>query len=158
MSSWARGTVVPLSMLLAHRPYIPITQERGVAELWKDAPENTDLAFREPAAQVLSWENFFLRLTIFSNLLARVPIKPLRRRALRKAERWVLDHQDVNGGWGGIQPATVNSVMALHVLGYPHDHPAMAKGIQAIEDFLIESGGHLFFNPVCLRYGILCGQ
>jgi squalene-hopene/tetraprenyl-beta-curcumene cyclase len=37
--------------------------------------------------------------------------------------------------------------MALHTLGYPHDHPAMAKGIQAIEDFLMESGGQLFFQP-----------
>ena len=41
----------------------------------------------------------------------------------------------------------LNSVMALHSLGYPHDHPAMVKGIQAIEDFLMETGGHLFFQP-----------
>ena len=80
-------------------------------------------------------------------MLGKSPVKPLRKRALRKAERWVLAHQDANGGWGGIQPAMLNSVMALHSLGYAPDHPAVAKGIQAMEDFLMESSGHLFFQP-----------
>jgi squalene-hopene/tetraprenyl-beta-curcumene cyclase len=37
--------------------------------------------------------------------------------------------------------------MALRVLGYADDHPAVAKGIQAIEDFVIEEGDQLFFQP-----------
>jgi len=146
MSSWARGTVVPLSMILAHLPSIRIPEDHGVMELWKDAPERSDLRFPR-STQLVSWENFFIAADYGLKFLGKSPIKPLRRRALRKAERWVLDHQDANGGWGGIQPAMVNSVMALHCLGYPHDHPAMAKGIQAIEDFLMETGGHLFFQP-----------
>ena len=85
MSSWARGTVVPLSMILAHRPYIPIPQECGVAELWKDTPENTDLAFPRTSHGV-SWENFFLAFDHFLKFLGKSPINPLRRRALRKAE------------------------------------------------------------------------
>ncbi len=146
MSSWARGTVVPLSTILAHRPYIPIPKECGVAELWKEAPEHADLSFPRTSGR-LSWENFFVEVDHLLKFLGKSPVKPLRPRALRKAERWVLDHQDVNGGWGGIQPAMLNSVMALHSLGYPHDHPAMVKGIQTIEDFLMESGGQLFFQP-----------
>ncbi len=146
MSSWARGTVVPLSIILAHQPYIPISKEQGVAELWKDSPEHSDLSFPR-SSKMWSWENFFITADHLLNLLGKSPIKPLRPRALKKAERWVLDHQDVNGGWGGIQPAMLNSVMALHSLGYPDDHPAVAKGIQAIEDFLMETGGHLLFQP-----------
>jgi squalene-hopene/tetraprenyl-beta-curcumene cyclase len=146
MSSWARGTVVPLSMILAQQPYVRIPEECGVAELWKDSPEQSDLRFPR-SSQAISWENFFIALDHSLKFLGKSPIKPLRQRALRQAERWVLDHQDINGGWGGIQPAMLNSVMALHSLGYPHDHPAMAKGIQAIEDFLMETGGHLLFQP-----------
>jgi squalene-hopene/tetraprenyl-beta-curcumene cyclase len=146
MSSWARGTVVPLSTILAHRPYIPIPEERGVAELWKDPPERSSLDFPR-SSHAISWEYFFIAVDRLLKFLGKSPIKPFRHRALRKAERWVLDHQDRNGGWGGIQPAMVNSMMALHTLGYPHDHPTMVKGIQAIEDFLIETGDHLFFQP-----------
>ncbi|MCS6927018.1 MAG: squalene--hopene cyclase [Candidatus Binatia bacterium] len=146
MSSWARGTVVPLSIILAHRPAVPLAPGQGVAELWKEPPEHADLRF-PCTGGIFSWERFFIAVDSFLKLLGKSPVKPLRRRALRKAERWVLEHQDVNGGWGGIQPAMLNSVMALHCLGYGDDHPAVAKGIQAIEDFLMETGGQLFFQP-----------
>lgn len=146
MSSWARGTVVPLSIILAHAPSICIPPSCGVAELWKNPPERADLNFPW-SSQLISWENFFVAADKILKFLSQSPVKPFRQRALRKAEHWVLDHQDVNGGWGGIQPAMLNSVMALHSLGHPHDHPAVAKGIQAIDDFLMESGGHLFFQP-----------
>jgi squalene-hopene/tetraprenyl-beta-curcumene cyclase len=146
MSSWARGTVVPLSMILAHQPYVRISGEQGIAELWKEPPERSNLEF-PCSARAISWENFFINFDRILKVLGKSSVKPLRRRALRKAERWVLDHQDVNGGWGGIQPAMLKSVMALHTLGYPHDHPVMTKGIQAIEDFLMETGGHLLFQP-----------
>jgi len=52
-----------------------------------------------------------------------------------------------NGGWGGIQPAMINSVMALRALGYGDDHPAVVKGVQAIDDFLVEQDGQLLFQP-----------
>jgi squalene-hopene/tetraprenyl-beta-curcumene cyclase len=146
MSSWARGTVVPLSMILTQCPSIRIPEDHGVAELWKEPPEQSDLRFPR-SSQSISWENFFITLDQLLKFLGKSPVKPLRQHALRQAERWVLDHQDSNGGWGGIQPAMLNSVMALHSLGYPHHHPAMVKGIQAIEDFLMETGGHLLFQP-----------
>ena len=146
MSSWARGTVVPLSIILAHRPCIAIPDSCGVAELWKEPPAYADLSFPH-SSQLVSWENFFIGVDKVLKFFGKSPVKPLRRRALRQAEQWVMDHQDVNGGWGGIQPAMLNSVMALHSLGYADDHPAVAKGIQAIDDFLMESGGHLFFQP-----------
>ena len=80
-------------------------------------------------------------------LVGRSPWKPLRARALDRAERWILSHQDANGGWGGIQPAMINSVMALRMLGYRDDHPALIKGVQAIDDFLVEHDGQMFFQP-----------
>jgi squalene-hopene/tetraprenyl-beta-curcumene cyclase len=146
MSSWARGTVVPLLALMAKRPYVPIPAERGVAELYENPPARSDYAFaRSP--ETFSWHNFFLVVDKALKLLGRVPVRPLRARALAATGEWILAHQDVNGGWGGIQPAMVNSVMALRALGLADDHPAVAKGIQAIEDFVIEESDQLFFQP-----------
>jgi squalene-hopene/tetraprenyl-beta-curcumene cyclase len=146
MSSWARGTVVPLSITLAHSPHIAISESADLGELWSEAPEQADLRFPRCSGPV-SWETFFITADNVLKFLGRSPIMPLRKPALRKAERWVLEHQDVNGGWGGIQPAMLHSVMALHCLGYPDDHPAVAQGIQAIDDFLMEAGGQLLFQP-----------
>jgi len=146
MSSWARGTVVPLLILMAKRPAIAIAPEHAIPELWCTPPEHADYAFSR-SAETFSWRNFFLVLDKTLKLLGRIPARPLRARALERAGAWIVSHQDVNGGWGGIQPAMVNSVMALRALGYPDEHPAVAKGIQAIEDFVIEEGDQLFFQP-----------
>ncbi len=146
MSSWARGTVVPLLALMAKRPSVPIPPEHAIDELWCTAREDADYSFAR-SSETFTWRNFFLVLDRTLKILGRIPLRPLRARALVAAGEWILSHQDVNGGWGGIQPAMVNSVMALHALGYPDHHPAVAKGIQAIEDFVIEEGDQLFFQP-----------
>jgi len=101
MSSWARGTVVPLSIILARQPFIPIPEACGVLELWKDRPERSDLSFPS-SDNLVSWENFFIAVDKVLKFLGKSPVKPLRKRALCKAEQWVLDHQDMNVGWGGI--------------------------------------------------------
>jgi squalene-hopene/tetraprenyl-beta-curcumene cyclase len=146
MSSWARETVVPMLILFAKRPRVALEPECSVRELWLRPPRRSDVAFA-PDARWLGWRNFFLRLDRALKLAGRSPWKPLRRRALAQAERWILDRQDRNGGWGGIQPPMLNCVMALRALGYPDDHPAIRAGVQAIDDFLIESDGHLIFQP-----------
>ncbi len=145
-SSWARGTVVPLTVLMAKRPSIAIEADCGVSELWRRPPSAADLSFA-PSREWITWRNFFLAVDGALKLLARTPWRPWRQRALRRAEQWIVAHQDRNGGWGGIQPAMVNSVMALRALGYADDHPAVAKGIQAIDDFLVDRDDQLFFQP-----------
>ncbi|MBP1686207.1 MAG: squalene cyclase [Deltaproteobacteria bacterium] len=146
LSSWARGTVVPMIILMAKQPAIDIPAAAHIGELWLKPPTPADLAF-SPSRDWLTWRNGFLALDRLLTFLGRSSWKPLRARALRQAEQWILSHQDVNGGWGGIQPAMINSVMALRALGHLESEPVIAKGIQAIDDFLIESEGHLMFQP-----------
>src|SRR5439155_2562930 len=45
MPSWARGTVVPLTLLMAHRPAVRIEPDAGVSELWLGPPTREELAF-----------------------------------------------------------------------------------------------------------------
>lgn len=146
MSSWARETVVPLTLLMAQRPQIALERRHGVEELWLGPPRRHHLGYPR-SAELLSWRNFFLTLDATLKLVGRSPWKPLRGRAIERARRWILERQDRNGGWGGIQPPMLNCVMALHALGRPDDEPAIRRGIEAIDDFLIDSEGHLLYQP-----------
>ena len=51
------------------------------------------------------------------------------RRALDRAR------QEADGSWGGIQPPWVYSLIALHLRGYPLDHPLMRAGLDGLERF-----------------------
>ena len=42
--------------------------------------------------------------------------------------RWIMERQEADGSWGGIQPPWIYSIIALHTLGLPLDHPVMAQG------------------------------
>jgi squalene-hopene/tetraprenyl-beta-curcumene cyclase len=117
-----------------------------VEELWLEPPTPAALAY-PASARVASWRNVFLALDRSLKVVGRSPWKPMRARALRRAERWILSHQEADGGWGGIQPAMLNSVMALRTLGYRDDHPAVAAGLRAIDSFLIADGDGLLYQP-----------
>ncbi|MFN8543902.1 MAG: squalene--hopene cyclase [Candidatus Binatia bacterium] len=147
LSSWARGTVVPLTLLMAFKPEFRLPLEANLAELWLGQPTPEDLAFpRSP--ELVTWRNFFLAvdraLKMVGNGTAR---RPLRRRAVARAIEWLLRHQDTNGQWGGIQPAMINSTLALSAVGFANDHPVIQRGIQGVEDFLVECEGGLMYQP-----------
>jgi squalene-hopene/tetraprenyl-beta-curcumene cyclase len=64
----------------------------------------------------------------------------LRRFSLGAAERWILQRQEADGSWGGIQPPWVYSLMALHLQGYALDHPVMQAGLDGLDGFTVEDG------------------
>jgi squalene-hopene/tetraprenyl-beta-curcumene cyclase len=125
---WARQTVVALSVVLAVRPVRPLPFT--LTEL--DGPE----PWSPPATS--SWSGRGLvALDKLLKLYQRRPLAPLRRLSLSRAKRWIVDRQEADGGWGGIQPPWVYSLIALHLLGYPLDHPVMRRGLQGMESFTI---------------------
>ena len=55
------------------------------------------------------------------------------------AERWIVDRQERDGSWGGIQPPWVWSIIALHALGLPARPPgARARVRRASTRFTVE--------------------
>jgi squalene-hopene/tetraprenyl-beta-curcumene cyclase len=146
MSSWARGTVVPLTLLMAYRPETKVPPAAALPELWVRPPERRDLAFAR-SSELVTTRNFFLALDRAVKVVGKSPWKPLRRRAIARAIEWVVRHQDKNGQWGGIQPAMLNSVLALHAVGFAPEHPAMVSGVQGVDDFLVECEGTLMYQP-----------
>jgi squalene-hopene/tetraprenyl-beta-curcumene cyclase len=146
MASWTRATLVPFSLLMVHRPEARVPPEADVRELWLREPTRADLSFaRSPS--LISWRNVFLALDRSIALLGRVRWKPLRRRAVARAIEWVLRHEDATGQWAGMQPAAVQSVLALHAIGFAPDHPAIVRGVQGLDDLLAQRGDQLVCQP-----------
>jgi squalene-hopene/tetraprenyl-beta-curcumene cyclase len=125
---WARQTIVALQIATALRPAKPapfaVDELRSGRE-----PDRGDLDL---------WGRAFTLLDRALHVYGRHPVGPLRRRALRAAERWLVARQEADGSWGGIQPPWVWSIVALHALGYPLDHPVLAKALAGLDVFTIE--------------------
>ena len=70
-------------------------------------------------------------------------LKPGRDRALALMERWVIDRQELDGCWGGIQPPWVWSLMALVLRGHGPDSPYVRRGLDGWQRFMVEDGDRL---------------
>jgi squalene-hopene/tetraprenyl-beta-curcumene cyclase len=125
---WARQTIVPLTIVATLRPVRPLPF--GLDELHTGAPV-------PPMARAFSWAGAFQRLDVALHAYGRRPLRLLRRHAMRRGVEWILARQEADGSWGGIQPPWVYSILALHLMGYPSEHPAVAAGISGLEGFLI---------------------
>jgi len=128
---WARQTIVPLTIVAAHRPVRPLPFD--VDELRAGEPPKVRESLR-------TWRGRFRQLDRILHAYERRPWRRLRRHAMALGAEWIIRRQEGDGCWGGIQPPWVYSVMALHLLGYPLDHPVLKKGIEGIEDFAIVEG------------------
>jgi squalene-hopene/tetraprenyl-beta-curcumene cyclase len=125
---WARQTVVPLTIVATLRPCRPLPF--GIDELRTGAPA--------PRIQrLLSWGGAFQRLDKALHTYGRHALRGLRRLAMRRGVEWILARQEADGSWGGIQPPWVYSILALHLSGYPLDHPAVAAGLRGLDGFLV---------------------
>lgn len=125
---WARQTVVPLTVVATLRPSRPLPF--GINELRSGAP-------RPKRQSILGLAGLFQRLDSVLHGYARYPVAPMRNLAMRRAAEWILARQEADGGWGGIQPPWVYSLLALHLLGYPLDHPAIRAGIEGLDGFTV---------------------
>ncbi|MFE4673928.1 squalene--hopene cyclase [Streptomyces sp. NPDC056723] len=129
---WARQTIVPLTVVSAKRPVRPAPFP--LDELHTDA-HNPNPA--KPLAPVASWDGVFERLDKAMHLYRKVAPRRLRKAAMNSAARWIIERQENDGCWGGIQPPAVYSVIALHLLGYDLEHPVMKAGLESLDRFAV---------------------
>lgn len=141
-SSWARATIVPLLVVLDRKPVKQVPDSAKIDELYPLPRHKTDYSIQRPS-RLMGWETFFYAGDQVLRHVERLPWKPTRGQAIKKAEEWILSHQEADGSWGGIQPPWVYSLIALHELGYPLDHPVMERGIVGFRSFSIEEDDRL---------------
>ena len=137
LSSWSRATIIPLSIVMTERQVRKLPPSARVQELYLRPPRPTDYTFTKEDG-ILTWKNFFIGIDHMLKVYEGNPIRPFKKKGMAMAEKWVLDHQETTGDWGGIQPAMLNAVLSLHCLGYANDHPAIKKGLEALANFCIE--------------------
>jgi squalene-hopene/tetraprenyl-beta-curcumene cyclase len=130
-AAWARATIVPMLIILSERPTCPVPDYARIDELFPDGREGTDYSL--PTPQNSPWSSFFHHADGLLRRVERFAPGASREAAYGAAEEWIVEHQEADGAWGGIQPAWVYSLIALKVRGYGVDHPVMRRGLQAFE-------------------------
>ncbi|MFC8276988.1 squalene--hopene cyclase [Streptomyces sp. NPDC057271] len=129
---WARQTIVPLTVVSAKRPVRPAPFP--LDELHTDPARPNPV---KPSASMASWDGVFQRLDKALHLYHKVAPRRLRKAAMNVAARWIVERQENDGCWGGIQPPAVYSVIALHLLGYDLNHPVMRAGLESLDRFAV---------------------
>jgi squalene-hopene/tetraprenyl-beta-curcumene cyclase len=126
---WARQTVVALSIVLAMRPTralpFKLDELRGPRPWTRARGHSATTRALALADRALA-------------LYGRRAVRPLREAALARAERWIVRRQEADGSWGGIQPPWVYSLIALHLRGYPLEHPVIRAGLDGLDRFTVE--------------------
>ena len=146
LSSWARGTLFALMVMQAQKPVATLDWRQGILELYVQPPHFTK--FKMPrGARLLSLRNALLLTDRLLRYYDRNHWPSLRTRALRYAEHWLLEHQDANGSWGGIQPCYLLTPMALKALGYRNDNPVIVKALAAVRELIWELGDSILYQP-----------
>jgi squalene-hopene/tetraprenyl-beta-curcumene cyclase len=110
---WARGTFVPLSVCRALRPV-----RRAALDL-------REIGARPGRSKPVP------------------PPSRMRRIAIVEAERWVREHQEADGSWGGIQPPWVWSILMLVALGHGFEDETLRRAVEGWEGFTIDEGDRL---------------
>ncbi|HEY9907724.1 MAG TPA: squalene--hopene cyclase [Thermosynechococcaceae cyanobacterium] len=135
MSSWARGSTVPLLIVFDQKPVYTVEPAIQLNELYAEGFGNA--RFELPRSN--DWTDVFVLLDDAFKLAEEWRLTPLRQEGLKAAEQWVLERQEATGDWGGIIPAMLNSLLALRSLNYSATDPIVHRGLQAVDRFAIET-------------------
>ena len=138
ISSWSRSIIVPLAIMYAKKPYKKIPPERGIGELFVGGRANSILRLRGDRKRLFSWRNFFIALDRLMHWAEAVHLRPVRKIALKRAERWLLARLEMTDGLGAIYPAMLNAIIALRCLGYSEDDPQVIRARDEFEKLGIE--------------------
>ena len=141
VSAWSRTIIVPLSIVSALQPVRQVPPDLGIRELFLKSPKDWP-PLRCPGLPggtgLFSWDRFFRTVDGLLKACRRFRLLPLRRRAIKAAEKWMLDRFENSDGLGAIYPPIVWSLVALKCLGYPDNAPEVEYCHRQLEDLFIE--------------------
>jgi len=143
LSSWTRAIVIPLSIVQAFNPCRPLPLGFSLEELFKPGVRLANRFDRS----FLTWRNVFYRADRLLKLWERFGPKAIRRAAIRKAERWMLERTRYTDGLGAIYPPMQYTIMALDLLGYAADHPDRAEAQKQFDRLMVADEERFYFQP-----------
>jgi squalene-hopene/tetraprenyl-beta-curcumene cyclase len=149
MSSWSRPILAPLTILNHFKPVRHLPAAMALHELYPAGLEKTNLSLKKEP-RFWAWRNFFLRCDRLLKLYDSFPFHPLRQRAVKAAEQWMIRRMgEGSDGLAAIFPAMLNAMMALRALGYAEDHPLVVKADRDFAGLFVEDGDDFRIQP-CL--------
>lgn len=86
-SSWARATIIPLSLIMSERPVHKLPPNARVQELFVRPPRPTDYSFTREDG-ILTWKNFFIGADHLLKIYESSPIRPYKKKAIEIAEQF----------------------------------------------------------------------
>jgi squalene-hopene/tetraprenyl-beta-curcumene cyclase len=143
MSSWTRAIVIPLSIIHSMNPMKPVPAGFNLQEI---TVPGKSFAFRNDEG-FFSWRNLFIWGDRILKLWEEHGSKALRRRAIKKAERWMLERFQNSDGLATIYPSMQYSIFALDVLGYSREHPEHQEARRQFENLMVDDGERFLFQP-----------
>jgi squalene-hopene/tetraprenyl-beta-curcumene cyclase len=140
MSSWTRAIILPLSIVQAIGNTRPTPGNLKVEELFVPGKrlslpkrDAAGLLFNQVDRAVKVWE--------------RRGLRNIRARAIREAERWIMERTHYSDGLGAIYPSMMYLIMALDSLNYATDHPDFVDAVAKFERLITETPSRFQFQP-----------
>ena len=146
ISYWSRTVLVPLLILSAFKARAKNPRGLDIRELFYHPPEKETSYHINPTGSrlgtLLLWLDVLIRhLEVF------IP-GFLRRQALRKAEKFIVDRLNGKNGLGAITPAMLGAAMALQVLGYTRKDAYMCLAMESAKKLLYyRTDGSIYCQP-----------
>lgn len=154
MSSWSRTIVVPLSLLWAFQPKTELPAEHHIDEIFCNSPAEMPVTM-PPCEQLdelksstwFPWDAFFRGVDRTWKTVESLRLNPFRKRAVKKAENWILDRLQMSDGLGAIFPPIIWTVIGLRSLGYSEDSPEVQSALNELKKLTIEEDDSARLEP-----------
>jgi len=146
MSYWSRCIVVPLGIIMAKKPRHNIGGEAALDELYVIPRDQVSYRMRRDQGK-FSIKNIFVTIDSILRRYEKNPLSPLRKIAVEKAEKWILQRLKKSGGLGAIWPGLINTLIAMKCLGYKDEHPEYRNTLLEIEKLEVYDNDTLHMQP-----------
>ena len=100
-----------------------------------------------PTSRLLTATNFFLAVDWFIKQFEVLGPRFVRKQAIAKAERWMVEHFADSDGLGAIFPPIIYTIISLRCLGYADDSPEMVYALKQLDDLMLEEDDTLRVQP-----------
>ncbi len=149
VAAWTRTMILPLAICTSLKPIRQIDPKFNIDELFVEQRMRSRLSKPWDEGKPISWSNTFLVVDRALKVIQRLNLSPIRRKALAKAEAWLLDRMrsETTDGLGAIFPPMVYIQVALQAMGYRRDHPARQTAERELDRFIIEEPDHIRIQP-----------
>ena len=147
--------LIPLAIINHFKPTRELPGMKQLHELYPLGHRAQGFHACRATRAFFAWRNFFLRADHALKLMhPSCGWRPMRRRALEEAERWMLERiGEGSDGLAAVFPAMLNSLIALRALGYSPSTRSTKKRRRILPGFLWMIRKIFAFSPAFRRSG-----